>query len=607
MDLKRLLLPFAVLGLAAGCSSAGIATGPTPGPDRPAPHHRLDFDPERYVRDYRSPMAEDRGAMVGVPAPGTKSGSVASTTAASRTGEVAPKPPVPPGPGDNNTFVDHGDHPFVPTVDQATSTFGLDVDSGSLTVGRALLAEGMRPPAASVRTEEWVNALGSDQPDPGPADLGLTIDGADAPFATDGTRLLRIGVAGRDIARSQQPTAHLTFVVDTSGSMDIRNRLGLVQSSLALLVDQLRDDDTISIVTFSDDASVLLEPTPVSDSATIVAAIDGLRPGNSTNLEAGLRKGYDQAHQSFDPKGTNAVILASDGVANVGLTDPNGLAGDIARRGREGIHLVTVGYGMGGYNDDLMEQVADRGDGFYAYLDTFDQAKRFFGDRLTSTLSVVASDAKAQVRFDPAVVSSYRLVGYENRGLTTEQFDDAYADAGEIGAGHRVTALYEIRLTDGATVGTDPGAGTATGTKPGAVETPRNVTPTEPPGDPTPRPELALGAELGTVAVRYRNAAGEQVTLDHTITRAEVTRSFRDAPAAFRLAAATADFAEWLASAPTSAELGYQVGDLKQIVDQAATELPASGLPGSVVTPRELSALMAQAATATDTPGIIED
>ena len=372
-----------------------------------------------------------------------------------------PLPPAPtaPGPLDDNTFVDAGTSGFVDARQQPRSTFAADVDTGSYRVARALLADGHRPPPDSVRVEEWVNALGNGFPAPTRDDLELRSDQAVAPGATDGTRLVRIGLQARDVDEEDWPPVALTMVVDTSGSMDIRERLGLVRSSLALLVESLRPSDTIAVVTYESDATPLLEPTPVRDADTILAAIDRLQAGGSTNLEAGLLLGYDRARAAYRSGATNVVLLASDGVANVGTTDGGRLATAIRDNGRRGIHLVTVGYGMGNYNDHLMEQLADRGDGFYAYVDTFEEARRLFVQDLRSTMTPVAKDAKIQVDFDPETVSEYRLVGYENRALADEDFEDPGVDAGEIGAGHRVTELYEVRTTPTAQRGDTLGTG----------------------------------------------------------------------------------------------------------------------------------------------------
>jgi Ca-activated chloride channel family protein len=242
--------------------------------------------------------------------------------------------------------------------------------------------------------------------------------------------------------------------------MDIRNRLGLVQSSLALLADRLAGDDTVSVVSFEDQARPILEPTPVRDTGKILDAIEDLEPGGSTNLEAGLRLGYEQARAGFDEDAVNLVVLASDGVANVGATGPGSITEKIAEEGRDGIHLVTVGYGMGNYNDHLMEQLADLGDGFYSYVDTYAEAEQLFGTDLTTTLTPVAAEARTQVSFDPELVTAYRLVGYDNRAIADDEFDDLSVDAGELGAGHHATALYEVRLADGAAPGTPIGSAT---------------------------------------------------------------------------------------------------------------------------------------------------
>ena len=242
--------------------------------------------------------------------------------------------------------------------------------------------------------------------------------------------------------------------------MDIRNRLGLVQSSLALLADRLAGDDTVSVVSFEDQARPILEPTPVRDTEKILDAIEELEPGGSTNLEAGLRLGYEQAREGFDDDAVNLVVLASDGVANVGDTGPGSITDKIAEEGRDGIHLVTVGYGMGNYNDHLMEQLADLGDGFYSYVDTYAEAEQLFGTDLTTTLTPVAAEARTQVAFDPELVTSYRLVGYDNREIADDDFEDLSVDAGELGAGHHATALYEVRLADGVAPGTPIGEAT---------------------------------------------------------------------------------------------------------------------------------------------------
>jgi Ca-activated chloride channel homolog len=496
---------------------------------------RLDIDPRSYFEDY-APADEEMAATGGAPATTTAvpapapSGSARAAagslsaeadSAGDAIAEPVPTPPAEPGITEDNTFVDPGANPFVAAAQDAESTFALDVDTGSYSVGRTFLDQGLTPPPESVRVEEWVNAFGygdeppADDAEGAAADVAVSAEGAPAPFTDDGTQLVRVGIRARDVAKEDRPDAHLTLVVDTSGSMDIRERLGLVRSTLALLALELRDTDTVSVVTYSDASTVLLPPTPAADAQRIVDVIEQLVPQGSTNMEAGLRAGYEQARSTFDPEAINTVVLASDGVANTGLTGTDPLSEFVREQGAEGINLVTVGYGMGNYNDDLMEQLADRGDGFYSYVDTYEEAERLFTTELTSTLTVVAEDAKAQVTFDPEAVESYRLVGYENRAIADDAFEDDTVDAGELGAGHAVTALYELRLVDD---GPD---------------------------------------ELGTVTLRHRPVGGSSaVSQDVAVTRDDLADSWAEASDSLRLAGDVAAFAEILAASPITSERG---------------------------------------------------
>ena len=352
-----------------------------------------------------------------------------------------------PGGGDPNTFSEEGTNPWTAPAEDPQSTFGLDVDTGSWTVARRFINDGSLPPPESVRTEEFVNAL-SDV-DPAPEDtIGVTAEGGRV-----GDRLLlRLGVAAREVPDDDRPDVNLVFVVDTSGSMDEDRKIGLVRDSLGILVENLQDDDTVSIVTFDDGPEPLLPPTPLDDRGTVLDAIESLDAGGSTNLEGGLRLGYETAEDLITDEGSiTRVVLLSDGVANVGETGPDSLVELIRDDADRGVKLVTVGFGLDGFNDTLMEQIADQGDGFYAYVDTIDEAQRLFGDELTTTLVTVAEDARAQVTFDPDTVDRYRLIGYENRDIADEDFARDETDAGDLGSGHRVVALYEIETADGVT------------------------------------------------------------------------------------------------------------------------------------------------------------
>jgi Ca-activated chloride channel family protein len=323
----------------------------------------------------------------------------------------------------------------------------LDVDTGSYTIMRNYLSEGNLPPPDSVRVEEYVNYFEQGYPNP-PAHraFGIYIDGAPSPFSeTERYSMMRVGIQGYEVPDRERKDVSLTFVIDVSGSMDMDNRLGLVKRSLELLVERLGRDDSVSIVVYGTDARVVLDPTPGSKKGRILEAIYSLEPEGVTNAEAGLRLGYRMAMRAYNPKGVNRVILCSDGVANMGQTEWDAILREVRGYVEEGILMTSIGFGMDNYNDVLMEQLADNGNGFYAYVDDMDEAERLFIDDLTSTLQTIAMDAKVQVEFNPEVVSRYRLVGYENRNVADEDFRNNEIDAGEMGAGHTVTALYEIK------------------------------------------------------------------------------------------------------------------------------------------------------------------
>jgi len=346
----------------------------------------------------------------------------------------------------DNRFEDYGVNPFIQTSRDHYSTFALDVDTGSYSVMRRYLNEGSLPPYNAVRVEEYVNYFDPGYAAPDGESFAIYADGAQNPFSQDETYLLRFGIQGYEVSDRDRKPANLTFVIDISGSMDMENRLGLVKDSLEYLVDQLREDDQVAIVVFGSRASVYLRPTAGDSTRKILSAIRDLSTSGSTNAEAGLRLGYRTALSMFDADSNNRVILCSDGVANVGITGPDGIMEEVQDYVDEGIYLTTVGFGMGNFNDVLMEQLADSGDGFYAYVDTIDEAKRLFIDEITSTLQVIARDAKVQVDFNADVVEAYRLVGYENRDVADEDFRNDTVDAGELGAGHHVVALYEVVL-----------------------------------------------------------------------------------------------------------------------------------------------------------------
>ncbi len=349
---------------------------------------------------------------------------------------------------DTMIFRPTGEHRFVRTEDDALSTFALDVDTGSFDLARAYLERGTMPPPEAIRVEEFVNAMSYRDPAPRGEDFALVAQGAASPYPdAPGLELLRFAVKAREVARGARKPANLTFVVDVSGSMDRENRLGLVKRALGLLLDALDERDRVALVVYGSTGRILLHPT--RDLGAIRAAIARLVPEGSTNAEQGLRLGYDLADEAWERGEINRVILCSDGVANVGATGPESILARIGEEARRGIQLTTVGFGMGNYNDALMEQLADQGDGTYHYVDDLDAARKIFVQNLTGTLQNVARDAKVQVEFDPETVDRWRLLGYENRAVADRDFRNDRIDAGEVGAGQSASALYEVRLREG--------------------------------------------------------------------------------------------------------------------------------------------------------------
>jgi len=336
------------------------------------------------------------------------------------------------------------DNPVHRVAETPVSTFSVDVDTGSYANVRRFLNQGSLPPEGAVRLEEMVNyfpysyALPTDG-----SPFGVTTEVAASPWNPH-TQLLRIGIKASDRAVADLAPANLVFLVDVSGSMDRREGLPLVKSTLKVLVDQLRDQDRVSLVVYAGESRVVLEPTSGRDKAKIRSAIDQLTAGGATAGASGIELAYQMARKGFIDKGINRILLATDGDFNVGVSDFDSLKQMAVDQRKSGVSLTTLGFGVDNYNEHLMEQLADAGDGNYAYIDNLREARKVLVDQLSSTLSVVARDVKLQVEFNPARVSEYRLLGYENRALKREDFNNDKVDAGEIGAGHTVTALYEI-------------------------------------------------------------------------------------------------------------------------------------------------------------------
>ena len=422
------------------------------------------------------------------------------------------------------TFFKHyGVNPFIDTEDDNLSTFAIDVDTASYTVARRFVQDGNLPHPDSVRVEEFINFFDQGYRPPGEDAFAIHIDGSPSPFGGDKHWLLRVGLQGRTVSQDARKDATLVFAIDVSGSMGREDRLGLVKRSLRLLVDELRPTDEVGIVIYGSRGSVLLEPTDGGEKRSILGAVDELQPGGSTYAEDGLRIAYDMAAKRVRPGRITRVILLSDGVANVGNTGPNSILKQIRKHVDEGVTLTTVGFGMGNFNDVLMEQLANDGDGTYHYVDSLSHARRVFVEDLVGTLQNIAKDTKIQVDFNPKVVRSYRLLGYENRRVADEDFRDDSVDAGEVGAGHSVTALYEVKLHDDA------------------------------------------DGVLGTVYMRYQDPdTGEVSEVNREFQRSELALEFAEASPRFQMAAVVAEYAEVLRDSYWA-----QDGSLEEVASEA--------------------------------------
>ncbi len=501
--------------------------------------------PDRDISRVGAPRAMEQSQPMSIPRASQSSQAVLNSPEG--TARVVKSRPIPRAPqamlnppngvpyGDV-FFTGHDTNPFIDTEDDKLSTFGMDVDTASYTVTRRYLRDGHLPPSEAVRLEEFVNAFDYNYAPPEDEAFAIHLEGAPSRFG-EGKRLqlLRIGIQGRVIPDTDRKDAILTFVIDVSGSMRMENRLELVKRALTLLVERLRPADKIGLVVYGSNARVVLPHTSVVNREHILTAIQALATGGATNAEAGLRMGYKLAIQNSEPNYINRVILCSDGVANVGQTGSDEILKEIRSYVKEGVTLTTVGFGMGNYNDTLMEQLANNGNGSYAYVDTLSEAKRIFVENLTGTLQVIAKDAKIQVEFNPENVSRFRLLGYENRRLAHEDFRDDAVDAGEVGAGHSVTALYEIKLQKNA------------------------------------------DGKLATVSIRHENPDTGNVTeVNKSISTDTLKGTFEETTPAFQLATSIAEFAEILRGSFWAQEGSLEVvrETLKEVLPNIDTKTP---------------------------------
>jgi Ca-activated chloride channel homolog len=423
-------------------------------------------------------------------------------------------------------YKDYGVNPVVDPHQDRYSTFSVDVDTASYSIARRKIMEGGLPPYQAVRVEEFLNSFdyGYDAPKQGP--FAVHLAAAPSPF-TAGHHLLRVGLQARRVPDQERKPVHLVYLVDTSGSMQSADKIGLAQKSLKLLTDTLRPGDTVALCTYAGNTREVLAPTSVEEKGKILAAIAELQAGGSTAMESGIDIAYRLAEKTRVAGHVNRVIVLSDGDANVGSSSHEEILKLIKSHKDAGITLSTVGFGAGNYKDTMMEQLADKGDGNYSYIDSESQARKVFSEQASSLLEVVAKDVKIQVEFNPDVVKSYRLLGYENRDLADKDFRNDKVDAGEVGAGHSVTAVYDVVLTS---------------TK----------------GSP--------------VTVRLRNKAPEgdtpAVETKFPMDPGSIAATFEAAPQSLRLAASIAEFGEILRKSPHAA--GVSLGDVQRIAQAAA-------------------------------------
>ncbi len=487
---------------------------------------------------------------------------------------IAPAPPLGwQQPADTERYQHQQDNAVQLAAEQPVSTFSIDVDTGAYANVRRFLNNGSLPPQDAVRVEEMINYFDYDYAPPSSRDTPFKVstEVAAAPWNSQAL-LLRIGIKGFEVAAAQRPAANLVFLIDVSGSMSSPDKLPLLKNAFRLLTEQLSQRDRVSMVVYAGSSGVVLEPTPGDQKFRIFEALERLSAGGSTNGASGIQLAYRLAHDTFVKGGINRVVLATDGDFNVGTVDFEALV-DMAERERTtGVALTTLGFGTGNYNDQLMERLADAGNGNYAYIDTLSEARKVLVSQLNSTLFTIAKDVKIQVEFNPAEVLEYRLIGYENRMLAREDFNNDKVDAGEIGAGHRVTALYEV-VPVGAKGRVDPlryGARAAGGEGNG---------------------------ELANVRLRYKKPdADTSQLLEYPIRKHSVVAAEKLSPD-FRFAASVAAFGQLLRGGKYVGNFGY--GEVAALAKSALAQ-DNDGYRREFVSLVELARTLAPAAEGKD-------
>ena len=569
MSMHR-LRAVAMAGLTALAGQPSIAQPGRHGDDSPSPAacEALGFRPDRG-RDYAVPLASRLPAPIYAPQRQAQIPPLPVPPVERRLQEPPPPPPPPPAVSPQNSVSEMvaatgkraaqpgGDYRYTPqraapdterypsaqanpihqTAQEPVSTFSTDVDTAAYTNVRRFLNDGARPPTDAVRVEELVNYFdyGYARPAERATPFRAYVALAPSPWSTQ-RQILHIGLQGYDISRAEQPPLNLVFLIDTSGSMTPPDRLPLAKKSLNLLIDQLRPQDRVSMVAYAGSAGAVLAPTDGRQKLKMRCALESLGAGGSTAGGQGLALAYALARENFDPKAVNRVILLTDGDFNVGVSDPAKLKDFVADKRKSGVYLSVYGFGRGNYNDTMMQALAQNGNGTAAYIDGLQEARKLFREDFVKSLFPIADDVKVQIEFNPAQVSEYRLIGYETRMLAREDFNNDQVDAGEVGAGASVTALYEI---------------TPTGA-PGSADPLRY-------GRPAPAP---AGGELAYLKIRYK-LPGEARShlIERPITRADAAPSLAAAPEPTRWAVAVAGFGQKLRRDPRVAD-GFGWNDI---------------------------------------------
>jgi len=439
------------------------------------------------------------------------------------------------------------DNPLKQVSQSPVSTFSVDVDTGSYSnVRRFIMKEGILPVTNAVRTEELVNYFSYNYPIPDTKNVPFTLNSEIAPTPWNRhTRLLHIGLKGYDVPSSNLPAANLVFLIDVSGSMNSPDKIGLLKASMRLVTSRLRAIDRVSMVVYAGASGVVLEPTTGAHRHKILAALNSLSAGGSTNGGAGIQLAYAKAREAFIPGGINRVIIATDGDFNVGTVNQTALIDLVKQQRSSGIGLTALGFGRGNYNEHLMEQLADNGDGNYAYIDNLSEARKVLVEELSATLFTIARDVKIQVEFNPEIVAEYRLIGYENRMLKREDFNNDKVDAGDIGAGHTVTAIYEVTLHDSKARHVD-----ALRYQPEVVKT-------------------KYTGEIAQIKLRYKEKQGDASKLITQLVNTEdVMTDLSQSSDRFRFSAAVAAYGQLLKNSEYTG--GFSYNNVKQL---AATAL----------------------------------